>query len=171
MWLYPLHMAPPFGVLVDGPPVPAMPWSASKWTFMLTTWCMMMAGMMLPTAVGMIVAVERMARGGRDGNRWLVTSAFVLAYVAVWTGFAAVGTVVQWLAERASLISAMMASANVRASSLVLIRAGLFQFSPQKYACLARCRSPLGFLNSEQRRGMGGAFVTGLRHGLFCLGR
>lgn len=170
VWLYPMNMGPAAGVLVDAAPMPPMPWSTSKWVSLLAMWSVMMAGMMLPTAIGMIVAVERMARADRSRNRWLVTGAFVLAYVAVWTGFSAVATVVQWLAERASLMSGMMASASAPMSGLVLIGVGLFQFSPQKYACLARCRSPLGFLIGERRRGVGGAFATGLRHGLFCVG-
>jgi predicted metal-binding membrane protein len=36
--------------------------------------------------------------------------------------------------------------------------------------CLAGCRTPLVFLLGEWRAGVGGAFVMGLRHGLFCVG-
>ncbi len=169
-WLYPMHMAPVAGILVDGPPVQAAPWTASKWTFLLTMWSVMMAAMMIPTAVGMIMAVERIARTGHDGNPWAVTGAFVLAYVAVWVGFGAVATLAQWMAEQASLMSPAMASASAWMSALVLVGAGLFQFSPLKQACLSRCRSPLGFLIGERRHGASGAFVTGLRHGMFCVG-
>lgn len=170
VWLSPMNMAPGAGVLVDAPAAPAMSWSASKWLFLLAMWSVMMAGMMLPTALGMILAVDRTARTRGEGHPSLVTAAFVSAYVAVWTGFSALATVAQWSAERASLMSPMMASASAWLSGLVLVGAGLFQFSPQKYACLARCRSPIGFLIAERRRGVGGAFATGVRHGLFCLG-
>jgi predicted metal-binding membrane protein len=46
----------------------------------------------------------------------------------------------------------------------------VFQWTPLKYACLTRCRSPLGFLLSEWREGLRGAFVMGLRHGAYCVG-
>ena len=48
--------------------------------------------------------------------------------------------------------------------------AGLFQFMPLKDACLAKCRSPMGFIMTEWREGRWGAFVMGLRHGAFCTG-
>jgi predicted metal-binding membrane protein len=170
LWLYPMNMLPAGGFLVDGPPMRPMPWHASKWIFLFVMWSVMMAGMMIPTAAGMIVAVERRARETREASPWLVTVSFVLAYVTVWTAFSALATLMQWLAERASLMSPMMASASAWMSGAVLVGAGMFQFTPQKDGCLVRCRSPLGFLLSERRRGIGGAFVTGLRHGLFCLG-
>ena len=93
-----------------------------------------------------------------------------VAYVVVWTGFSAVATAAQWAADRNGLLSAMMASANGWLSGTVLVAAGLFQFSAFKHACLARCRSPMGFLLTEWRPGVAGAFVTGLRHGTYCLG-
>jgi len=52
----------------------------------------------------------------------------------------------------------------------LLLLAGLYQFSPMKAACLARCRSPLAFFLSEWRGGMTGALHMGLKHGLDCLG-
>ena len=48
--------------------------------------------------------------------------------------------------------------------------AGAFQFSALKHQCLSQCRSPLGFFVRHYRRGVGGAWRLGLRHGLFCLG-
>jgi predicted metal-binding membrane protein len=170
LWLYPMNMMPAQGIVVDGPPQPAMPWSPSKWIFLLVMWSVMMAAMMLPTAVGMILAVERMARSRGNAHQWLVTGAFTFAYVVVWSAFAGLATLAQWAAEQASLMSPMMASASIWMSGLVLVGAGLFQFSPLKHACLTRCRSPMGFLIAERRRGIGGAFVMGLRHGVFCVG-
>ena len=39
-----------------------------------------------------------------------------------------------------------------------------------KRICLARCRSPLGFVLGEWRGGPRGAFEMGLRHGMHCVG-
>jgi predicted metal-binding membrane protein len=51
-----------------------------------------------------------------------------------------------------------------------LVIAAVYQVTPFKYACLARCQTPFGFLMAEWREGDAGAFIMGVRHGLFCLG-
>jgi predicted metal-binding membrane protein len=94
----------------------------------------------------------------------------VVAYVVVWIGFSAAATGAQWLLERVRLMSDMMASANALLSGALLIAAGLFQWSPLKYVCLSKCRSPMSFILNEWRPGVLGAFVTGIRHGVYCLG-
>jgi predicted metal-binding membrane protein len=48
--------------------------------------------------------------------------------------------------------------------------AGAFQFSPLKERCLKQCRSPFSFFVRYYRKGGGGAWRLGLRHGAFCLG-
>ena len=52
----------------------------------------------------------------------------------------------------------------------VLLLAGAFQFTPLKDACLRACRHPASFLRRHYRRGAGGAFSLGARHGMFCVG-
>jgi len=56
--------------------------------------------------------------------------------------------------------------------SLILATAGLFQFSRLKYRCLARCRSPFGFIARHWHgpRPARNAFALGLDHGVFCVG-
>jgi predicted metal-binding membrane protein len=50
--------------------------------------------------------------------------------------------------------------------------AGVYQFTPLKYKCLDKCRSPLSFITerwhgrNESRQ----SFVLGVHHGLFCVG-
>src|SRR6266542_3147063 len=71
-------------------------------------------------------------------------------------------------------INRRRAPATLRATPLVgavlLIAAGIYQLTSLKYACLARCQSPLGFILSEWREGSRGALLMGLRHGAFCVG-
>jgi predicted metal-binding membrane protein len=45
-----------------------------------------------------------------------------------------------------------------RLSGGVLIAAGVYQLTPLKTACLARCRSPVPFLAANWRTGAKGAF-------------
>ena len=170
LWLYPIHTAPRVGALFIAPPMNAMPWSVGKALFMFAMWSVMMAGMMIPSAIPMTVAVERMARGRGARHATAVATAFVLAYIVVWTAFSIGATAAQFAAEHAGLMSMTMASASAWLSGLVLIGAGLFQFTPLKRACLSRCRSPMGFLLTEWRPGIRGNFITGLRHGVYCVG-
>ena len=168
-WLLPMHMAPPGLTRVD-PPALYQAWTVQTAWLLFAMWSVMMAGMMIPTAVPMVLTVERMARNRPGGPPLLAATLFMLAYVLIWTGFSASATAGQWAVERLGLMSDMMASASAWLSGLVLIGAGLFQFSPLKHACLARCRSPMGFLLTEWRPGRLGVFFTGLRHGMYCLG-
>src|SRR5262249_11547353 len=64
----------------------------------------------------------------------------------------------------------MMWSTNTRLSGAVLIAAGVYQLTPLKTACLARCRNPAQFLTQKWQKGVIGAFRMGVEHGAFCLG-
>ena len=64
----------------------------------------------------------------------------------------------------------MMAAKSRSFAGLVMIAAGLFQFTSLKRACLRHCRSPAHFLAAHRRPGVRGAFATGIHHGLYCLG-
>jgi predicted metal-binding membrane protein len=53
---------------------------------------------------------------------------------------------------------------------VLLVTAGIYQVSPLKRICLAKCRSPLAFLMTSWRNGYGGAVRMGAEHGLYCVG-
>lgn len=63
-----------------------------------------------------------------------------------------------------------MAAKSGILSAAILILAGAYQLLPIKNACLAHCRSPLGFLSEHWREGSAGALRMGFLHGLFCVG-
>jgi predicted metal-binding membrane protein len=67
-------------------------------------------------------------------------------------------------------MSAKMVSSSALLSGILLITVGVLQFSPLKSACLKHCRSPIGFLMTDWRKGTKGAWVMGFRHGAYCLG-
>jgi len=98
------------------------------------------------------------------------TGVFLLGYLVVWCGFAAVASVAQWGLHTAALRSPLMASTSPFLGGSLLVAAGVFQWTPLKSICLSRCRSPLNLLMTEWRDGIKGTFVMGLRHGIFCLG-
>jgi predicted metal-binding membrane protein len=147
------------------------PWTAADFAYMFTMWSVMMAAMMLPSASPMILlhaGMNRQSRGGRGGS--MGTAAFAGGYLLAWTGFSAVATALQWGLERLALLSPMMVSTSVWLGSVLLIGAGIYQFSAWKHTCLQHCRSPVQFLMQHWRTGVGGAFRMGLEHGIYCIG-
>ena len=48
--------------------------------------------------------------------------------------------------------------------------AGLYQFAPQKRACLTHCRNPITYFLSRWRNGSPAGFRLGFGHGVFCVG-
>jgi len=127
------------------------------------SWTVMMAAMMLPSAMPMI----RLHRLGADGGmrRQLWSGTFIAGYLLVWC---AVGIVV-WAA---AFISEMVVTEEQRAISVavLLLIAGGYQFTPLKSACLRACRTPADFLMTHWYRGLGGQLRLGIEHGLYCVG-
>ena len=173
-WLYLVYMV--WGMSnMDNPTaqlfMPAMMhWGPSDLALVFLMWTLMMAAMMLPSATPMVRLYARSAEAQTDVSPTLLTNAFVGGYLAVWTAFSAVITLAQWGLLDLRLLTPGMESANPWLSATLLISAGAFQFTPFKNACLNKCRTPLGFLMTEWRPGLGGAFVMGLRHGAYCTG-
>lgn len=137
----------------------------------LAVWMIMMIAMMFPAAAPMILTFHQVQSGKRGRGQAFVSAwVFVAGYMLVWaaTGVlafaAAAGAEV--LAGHAGLSTATAA----RIGGALLMAAGAYQLSPLKDLCLAKCRTPIGFILTSWRDGRWGAVRMGLRHGLFCLG-
>ena len=95
---------------------------------------------------------------------------FASGYLLVWCGFSLAATLLQWGLDEAGLLSETMGFGNVTSAGAVFVAAGIYEWTPLKNACLRHCRSPTEFLVRHWRQGVLGAVVTGMRHGIFCLG-
>src|SRR5690242_7741095 len=123
------------------------PWSAVEFTLVFVMWAVMMVGMMAPSAAPMILMYARVGRQGKIAGKPLAaTGWFAAGYFLAWTGFSLAATLLQWVLERSALLDARMASAHLWLGAVVLVAAGLYQWTPVKSACLAHCQSPLRFL-------------------------
>jgi predicted metal-binding membrane protein len=142
-------------------------WRASNLLAILAMWAVMMAAMMLPSALPMVQAFTSLCQRNGQPAR---ARQFVFAYLLVWSLFSVAATAGQWTFQAMGWVNPMLVSTSVTLSSALLIVAGAYQFTPLKRICLARCRTPMGFLIGEWRGGRFGGFVMGWRHGLFCLG-
>jgi predicted metal-binding membrane protein len=167
-WMYVGLAATQMG---DMSSVLAMPmtsaWTPVQSALMVTMWAVMMAAMMLPSAVPMVLAYDRFDRGSgevRGGS----TALFVAGYVAVWTVFAVAATGLQWVLHSVALVNGMGEATQSGLAGLLLVGAGVFQFSPVKRRSLGACRTPMGFLMTSWRDGRSGALRMGLHHGTLC---
>lgn len=147
-----------------------MPWTATDIMFTFVMWTVMMVGMMAGTAAPVLLLFARSRREREARGVPFTVLAFGLGYVTVWAGFSACATIAQWGLHRAALLSPAMAATNPRLAGTILIAAGIYQLTPWKSACLAHCRSPLGFLMTRGRDGTWGAFHMGVHHGAYCVG-
>ncbi len=133
-------------------------------------WTLMTIAMMLPTSLPLITMFQRMV--SRRDDRLALWLLLLAGYVVVWTlfgvgvhtadrGLHAVVQEFHWLKDRSWMIGA-----------LTLVGAGVYQFTPLKYMCLDKCRSPMTFI-TEHWHGKderSSAFRLGISHGIFCVG-
>jgi predicted metal-binding membrane protein len=133
-------------------------------------WLAMTAAMMLPTTLPLLQIFRRLSAGRSD--RRLLLALVVAGYLTVWVGFgiAAHGLdlALHELVER----SPWLIFNGWALGAAVLAIAALYQFSPLKYRCLDKCRTPLSFVMARWRgtAHRKHAFLLGIDHGLFCVG-
>lgn len=148
-------------------------WTAVDFLYMFVMWTVMMVGMMTPSVSPTVLLYARIDREARaHGAPFAATGAFAGGYLLAWTVFSLVATLTQWVLVRAALLTPMMTTTSAVLGGLVLIAAGLFQWTPLKQACLSYCQSPLTFIQRHGgfKRSMSGSVLLGLRHGLYCVG-
>jgi predicted metal-binding membrane protein len=146
-------------------------WGILELVLLFVMWAVMMVAMMVPTAAPMILMFATINRRRQAQQQPFVhTACFLVGYVLVWTGFSVVATLAQWGLHAAALLSPMMVSSSPALGGILLLAAGVFQWTPLKSVCLRHCRSPLGFLMTEWREGRRGALWMGLQHGSYCTG-
>ena len=149
------------------------PWQPIEFAYVLAMWAVMMIGMMTPSVAPMILIYARVGRQAvMSGHPFAASGWFASGYLIAWTGFSLAATSAQWVLDRAALLTPMMESANAVLGAIVLIAAGIYQWSPVKEACLFYCQAPLTFImrHGGFRPDARGALTLGLRHGLYCIG-
>jgi predicted metal-binding membrane protein len=127
-------------------------------------WAVMMAAMMLPSALPMIGLYAGTLKAASVPARAVSIGLFALVYLGLWT----LTGVPVYVASLALMAVTTETLAYVVAGVLVI--AGLFQLTPLKQVCLRHCRSPIGFLLSHWRAGWAGALGLGWAHAVYCLG-
>jgi predicted metal-binding membrane protein len=129
----------------------------------LAVWALMMAAMMLPSVTPFASLYTRMF----TDNRGLRLAALAVGYLLVWSIVAVPAYGLAWLADRAV---GGHPAASTALAVVIFAACGIYQLTPLKDRCLARCRSPLGFvLKFGSYRGRLRDLRVGLYHGAFCV--
>jgi predicted metal-binding membrane protein len=137
-------------------------WDFTHQALLFAMWVVMMIGMMLPSAAQAVFIYSSAVRRNVESERALARAfAFAAGYLIVWTVFSLIATVLQLGLTKASLLSPMMELRSRWLGGALVLIAGAYQFTPWKRKCLECCWRPVD---------RPGAFQSGLRNGLSCLG-
>lgn len=171
-WAYLLYVAADMSSMAMNMVMPAVhSWTFAEFIAMFIMWSVMMVAMMLPSATPMILLFVRLNRNQELQKRSRnPVELFMGGYLLVWAVFSVFATLLNWGLHQGGALSSVMGRTTPVIAGFTLLAAGLFQWTPLKYACLTHCRSPIGFLMGHWREGRLGTVQMGIQHGLFCLG-
>jgi predicted metal-binding membrane protein len=144
---------------------------AGPWTslgglgWFVSVWIVMMAAMMFPSVAPTVALYARMT--SRSPLPGLV---FAGGYLVTWAaaGLAAYGVAAAGGAVDGGALGWDRAGRWVAGATLLV--AAVYELTPLKDVCLAKCRSPLGALLASWRGGLRGALTMGAKNGAWCVG-
>jgi len=145
----------------DGPgtSLGALPWFVGVWV-------VMMAAMMLPSVSPTVALYSRMTRG----RSRLAPLVFTSGYLLTWTAAGLLAFGLSALGDRLLGGDLSWNGGGHWVAGGILIAAAAYELTPVKDVCLAKCRSPLGFLIGSWRDRLTGALQLGTKHGAWCVG-
>jgi len=133
-------------------------------------WTVMIIAMMLPTTLPLVNLFQRIT--ARREDRGLLLVLLLAGYLACWVMFGVGLYAGDWVLHQAIERSAWLHHHTQWLGASALLVAGVYQFTPLKYKCLDKCRSPYSFIvghwtgSRERLR----SFALGVHHGIFCVG-
>lgn len=137
----------------------------------LAVWVAMMVATMFPAVAPMVLMFARLSAVKRSSGRAFVpTWIFLCGYLLVWTGLGAAAFVLAVGAEQLARQVEVIDQNTARLGGVLIVVAGLYQFSRLKDRCLTECRSPMAFVMQHWREGRVGAVRMGIHHGWHCAG-
>ena len=131
-------------------------------------WLIMAAAMMMPTFVPTLRVLLDLKHAG--AARPTEALALVIGYGAIWVGGSLIGAVAQRFLAGLGLLAPDGSSLSLGLTAALLLGAAIYQFTPAKAACLARCRMPLTYFMERWAPGLHQSLRMGLHLGVYCLG-
>jgi predicted metal-binding membrane protein len=136
----------------------------------LAAWLLMTAAMMLPSAMPLLVSLDRMTRN--QPGRHVIPAFAALAYLCIW-GLVGIAAWATGAAAGAYILPHVDEQVVSHLAGVGLVLAGLYGLSPLAGACLRACRRPFGFLARYWRGGSTArlqAARIGAAYGISCVG-
>ena len=128
-------------------------------------WVVMMVAMMFPSVAPTVSLYAHMTRQRSPVRPLLLTAAYLL----VWSAVGLLSYVSFELGKGWFGVHLSWATGGRWLAAAVLAAAAVYELTPLKNACLSRCCSPIGLLQSW-RDGSAGAIDMGARHAAWCIG-
>ena len=133
-------------------------------------WTLMTIAMMLPSSLPLVNLFRTIVAERADADRLVLR--LVIGYLGMWAFFGILAYRGDAIVHRALEALPEFATAASWIGAMILLAAGVYQFTPLKQICLEKCRSPYSFVVEHWRGRRAGwdALWLGVRHGLFCVG-
>lgn len=145
-------------------------WTLTDAALVFAMWTAMTIAMMVPTAAPMITAYAEIGQTARHKGITIVPTAVLIAgYLASWMVFCVAATLAQWALSTASLMTPGLVLGSTVLAGVLLILAGLYQFSSFKAMCLTKCRTPMPFFMAHWSDRVTGVFRMGVHQGIVCV--
>jgi len=127
-------------------------------------WTLMVAAMMVPSITPLASRYLRTIESPRSFG----LLGFTAGYLGLWAATGVLAFALAWLAGGIAATSVQAAMATAAA---IFAIGGIYQFTPLKDWCLARCRVPIALLlRYASWRGSLRHLRVGVHHGAYCLG-
>jgi predicted metal-binding membrane protein len=153
------------------PGMPGMPGASSSGFLFLSVWTAMMVAMMFPSVAPAAAAVAAPGESRRQAGRPTARAwSFLFGYLTIWSVVGVVAYLLSLIVPDVGMAGPGLRVSRPAIGALILIIAGVYQWSPLKTRFLGNCRSPLGFVRQEWGTGVAGAFRLGIAHGAQCVG-
>jgi predicted metal-binding membrane protein len=147
-----------------------LPWDLPDLLAAGSMWSVMMTAMMLPSAFPVLFLVSAVQRSRMARTRGPSAALFAAGFLLIWVVWSWFAAGLQWALQAWLALSPHLTVARFPLAVAFLVLAGLYQFTPLKHACLARCQSPLGFLLTRWRHGPWAGLQMGASFGAYCVG-
>ncbi len=134
-------------------------------------WLLMCVAMMLPTALPLLAAIERLTSSRADTGQ--LTTIAAVGFLGVWLGSGVLVRGVDVLFHTVIQQNAWLSAHPDRVGAMLLSIAGIYLLLPIAQRCVTACQSPMGFIartwtgQSDVKRQVA---QMGWEYGLSCFG-
>ncbi len=138
--------------------------------FFVAGWTLMVFAMMLPTSLPLLALFRAMTRHRPDGA--VLVTLVIAGYIGVWAWFGLAAHLADLGLHLAAERNGWLTRNYWIIGASIVTLAGVYQFTPLKYHCLDKCRSPFSFIMARWsgRNDKAQALRLGLHHGVYCAG-